>query len=56
MEDKEADSLVILSLKKFRNDVARSDAEENVDRFLGKVRDRREFRIAKVSLDFYSFG
>ena len=55
MEDKEADSLVILSLKKFRNDVARSDAEEKVGRFLGKVRDRREFRIGQSFFGFLQF-
>jgi len=53
MEDNEAESFVILSLKKFRNEFARSDAEEKVGRLWGKVRDKREFKTGQSFLGFF---
>jgi len=44
-EEKEADSLLILSPKKSRKDVASSDAEEKVGRVSGRVRDKSELRL-----------
>ena len=52
-EGKEAESLVILSVKKFRKDVLRFDAKEKVGRLWGKVRDKSEFIIGQSFLGLF---
>ena len=44
---------MILSVKKFRKDVAKFDAEEKVGRLWGKVRDKSEYIIGQSFLGLF---
>jgi len=55
IDGREAESLIILSPKKFRKDVARSDADEKVGKVGGKVRARSELRMGHSFLVFFEW-
>ena len=54
-EEKEADSLLILSPKKSRKDVESSDAEEKVGTVGSRVRAKSELRLDHSFLGFLEF-